>query len=94
MENAVIRELSSEELEERLAEEAEQTKSLNKREEELEIKDRELQRLQDIILCRQESSDNERKKLTEAILKLESNLNKKEMELESEKRQSLHKKYQ
>ena len=85
---------SQQNIEERLAEEAEQTKSLNKREEELEKKDRELQRLQDIILCRQESSDNERKKLTEAILKLESKLNKKEMELESEKRQSLFEKEQ
>ena len=85
---------SQQNLEERLTEEAEQAKSLNKREEELEKKDRELQRLQEIILHRQESSDNERKKLTEAILKLESKLNKKEMELESEKRQSLFEKEQ
>ena len=81
-------------LEERLTAEGEQVKNLNKREEELAKKDLELQRLQDVILNRQESSDNERKKLTEAILKLESKLNKKEMEIESEKRQSLYEREQ
>ena len=85
---------SQQNIEDRITVEAEQARNLNKREEDLAKKDTELQRLQEIILSRQESSDNERKKLTEAILTLESKLNKKEMEIESEKRQSLHVKEQ
>lgn len=90
----VMEKQSQHNLEERITAEAEQVKNLNKREEELAKKDLELQRLQDVILNRQESSDNERQKLTEAILKLESKLSKKEMEIESEKRQSLYEKEQ
>ena len=85
---------SQDNLEERISAKSEQEKNFQHREEELKRKDIELQRLQDTILIRQETSDNERKKLTEAILKLESKLHKKEMELESERRQTAYEKEQ
>ena len=64
--------------------------NLKRKEEELKIKETELLKLQDTIMHRQETSDNERMKLSEAIIKLEGKLHAKEMELESEKRKSIY----
>ena len=57
------------------------------REQAIEIKDKELVKLQQTLLQREESSNNERKRLTETILKLEGQITQKQLELDSEKRQ-------
>ena len=59
----------------------EMERNLRKREQELQNKEKELLQLQEVIIQRQEASDNERRKLTEAILNLENQLQKKELEL-------------
>jgi len=74
--------------------EKEMTEHYQSKEQELQHKDRELAKLQETLIKRQESSDIERKTLTELILKLEGQVHEKQLEIESEKRELLYEKEQ